>query len=1369
MRNKQLLTYHGVLDTDTDHRFVKPEDHIAAKNLYSTVTENAGTKYVMPGNIAVTSDLTSDFVITGVFEEKTTNKIYYLVYNPDGADRIYVYDPLNTSGPNGTVRELCRLEGLDLDPAFIAQGEIVGGKYLVWCESNQIKDTLEYNGVKKINLERADVNKRFVYRLAVAQESTSAPGANVLPEPNGYVGSSYYVYSAVDDNVAANPIDGSIDADLVKDVAATQIHGLYLYPSLPPIVSGQEYAFEVYVKQAGHRYVGGVILASNGAQAWWGFDMQDNVFATELVAGGIFDYAQTSEDIGGGWFKISITLKWSVNTTLAGCSIGPRITLDSGLESYLGTPDDGVLMYNPVFFSNTNAEPHYYKIFDVNGVELVPETLFYDGLPEGSIQGRIEAIATALDAVSGIGAVAYPNYVEITMDTAGQRLLVYADAATVQDGLTDWPDAKYNGQSLLFWAYNHYPLTATRDMFDLCKRPMPCAPYHEFQENPDPLDKFADIRDGAWQFITRIHYIDGELSAWSEPSIVASNRIPELQDLTPYGDPGYQWQALIIDELQNLIVVRYHNSILSNEVQLSLISHVEIAVRSGYGRTYYQVSRIPIEDCIAESFSSEFSNYRVGPAIESDDAFTSSDTQVLKKFDWVPTGAGAIGVITEDSGSSKIVIGSPVEGYDNIQKSNCEIAITLSDDYISDRRLHHRLKENGEYKIGIEYLDDFGRVSDVIECATLSMPTHNDPGNSFDFQVAIPALTIKHQPPIWATRYRVVRTEDLRHYDFFQFPTSRIDAPGYTVPDYWMYAQKNPVDSAGYEFVDFDSCTHILIRLPFDTDKEVTNFNSFIDTESLHFFSPEPGDKCRILRAFYPGTNWNTVKSEDIDIVGTYIDTDTGGKYIVLERFEEGTSGGNILSGVYMVEVYRPKKVEEAIYVETGICFDVLNPGTGSRSHAGDIQDQDGATDAIVNIYGGDIMWTGIRPFKDGVDGSLFAFWTGYYFNVELKYFSQNAENICRSSGRGNLEDSIKLRYVLNRFRHSQIYQTNSLINGINSFRGIDLIDLDIQYGPISGLKMSGNTLIAICFNKVQPIYLNRQEVLGVDNSLQLGVSSKEFNLASELRGDYGCQNKESIISEYGRIYAWDKRTGTIWRYDANGINDIRLRTVTNFGEIGDERKSTLISSDRVFSGYDRRRDLFFIYFAPISGIESCWVYDEKANGWVGQIEMSPQMFSMVNDKLISFQENQLYVHDGEGAIPANLYGEQVVPEITKVFNGEPAIEKIPWTATIKAGKRWEFSLIESPPSLHFAEGQESRIRGERWRNFSGAWTAAFLRDVRDSSARFLSIPNLTTRERTALLSGRHLRGDHFVITLRLPDPEADVLFSTEVDYSKPE
>lgn len=1201
MRKKSILTYSGRLSTDTDPRYVKPENHIAAQNVYGTPKENGGTLFVAPGAVKVSTDLSSTHTLIGTFEEKTTNKIYYLVYVPASPDRIYVYDPLDQSSPNGVSRELCRFTGLDLNTQYLAQGKIVGGKYLIWTESNMIKNTLEGNGIKKINLERADVNKRFTYKIAVTQVS------------------------------------------------------------------------------------------------------------------------EANED-------------------------------------------------------------HLYQLYDVNGTPLSSAVFYSPTEPEDTIQDRINAIASALDALPNITAVAYKNYVLVNMGTVGRRFNAYTDALTVQTGLTDWPDAKYNGQALFCWADNHYPLETTRQMFDLCKRPFPCAPFHEFQENPDVLATPSDLRNGAWQFIVRIHFVDGEVSAWSEPSIIASDRYIQEQEISFHnGLESWTWDAIVAEPLKRLIVGRYHDEMLSDETQLALISDVEIAVRPGTTDVYYQLDKYPIEDVIASKFEFTFKNDAKGAVVSSDDAFTDIETQVLKKFDFVPRETGSVGLIAEENGNSKIVLGSPLEGYDNVLKADCSIEFEFTEDWKTIRKLHHRLKELGVYRMGIEYIDDFTRTSDVIPIAEFQVPRQGDVLNIFDFVVNVPKITINHVPPIWATRYRLVRTKDLKHKDFFQFATLR-DGSG--VFGDLVNVRAADTDLTVWEQTTFELSTHTLIKLPIDIGRTaIDQYHLFNEDENIGGFQPAKGDKIRLMRAMlyatsdYFGRYIALGNSPEFEIIGIHINIETGRKSVIVNKITQGTvNGTEEIPGVYIWDIFRPTSVDDAVYSETGNCFDIINPGTNNRYHAGNIQDQDGTDPAIVEFYGGDIMWTsgnGYKypsdPDKILLDIAVMVFDMSHSLhNLETKNYNLETDNVASSMGRGNLEDAIKEAYVFNTFRHSGIYIPNSLINNVNAFRPIDVVTLNSDYGPISGLELSGNTLLAICFNKLQPIYINRQDILNVNNAGLLATSSKPFSFGSELRGDQGCQHKESILSNDGKVYAWDKRTGEVWRYDANGVNDIRTDMVTTFAEIGEYRKPHLINLDRVFTGFDRRRNIFFIYFQEINrdGITSCWMFNEDENGWKGTLTMTPQMMNMVHDKLISWKENQLYVHDGIGHIPANFHGVQTTPKVTKVFNPEPELIKIPWAATTQSGKLWSFPEIISPPSRHYATGQQSRIRSDRWRNISGKWSAAFLRDMNDTKAEFLEIPNLTTRAKTALLRGRVLRDNHFVITLQMDIPDNDTLFATEIEYS---
>jgi hypothetical protein len=83
----------------------------------------------------------------------------------------------------------------------------------------------------------------------------------------------------------------------------------------------------------------------------------------------------------------------------------------------------------------------------------------------------------------------------------------------------------------------------------------------------------------------------------------------------------------------------------------------------------------------------------------------------------------------------------------------------------------------------------------------------------------------------------------------------------------------------------------------------------------------------------------------------------------------------------------------------------------------------------------------------------------------------------------------------------------------------------------------------------------------------------------------------------------------------------------------------------------------------------------------------------------------------------------------------------------------WFVKEIKTKPSFHFANGQLSEIKSNKFVNYESVWSADFMRDKNDDAEQFLNIVDVPTRQATAIIKGRNLRDTAFAITLQLLDP----------------
>lgn len=477
----------------------------------------------------------------------------------------------------------------------------------------------------------------------------------------------------------------------------------------------------------------------------------------------------------------------------------------------------------------------------------------------------------------------------------------------------------------------------------------------------------------------------------------------------------------------------------------------------------------------------------------------------------------------------------------------------------------------------------------------------------------------------------------------------------------------------------------------------------------------------------------------------------------------------------YIVELYKPSQEPEGITYETTSYGDVYED-EGVLFHvdpneAQSIEIRGGDTyhvsplmyrlDWPWGIGGGSIPVNDVRPTIDIISQRKYRNW---YFESATLYPSY--ELIANDIGRAvNEDEEGKEEYNYQRVRISDAYTPATRINGLSSFRGLNFIDVNKSFGPIMTLKNLRDDLAAVCWNKVQPIYVGKGRVLQLDGVEQIGRSSSLLQLAMPLIEDWGTQNPESVTSDGRRLYGVDKRMCIVWRYSNDGMTPIsHYKNLNYFKNIIAGTESSLTTGLNIYSAVHPRLDMFFFtqsdhvlaadtaspQFVP----QRTWGFMESDNNWKGEYDFDPEYMKAAGVHMWTFKAGKLYKHHPE-ATPCNFYGIQFYPEVTFVANKNPGTTKIFQSIRMQSNDKWLAPTIRIPANDPYPLGMLSRLKASNIRNEEGMFVADFLRDINDPD--FADIASPSERQTNALLRGRNLRGEVIIVTLLGP-PQSDLV-----------
>lgn len=639
------------------------------------------------------------------------------------------------------------------------------------------------------------------------------------------------------------------------------------------------------------------------------------------------------------------------------------------------------------------------------------------------------------------------------------------------------------------------------------------------------------------------------------------------------------------------------------------------------------------------------------------------------------------------------------------------------------------LKSGGIYKTGIVYEDGYGESCGAIPLESVRINFHTDDGQYARRQLQ---YSISSKPPIWARRYRIVRTKETSMLTYKHLPIG--EAIYATIPS-------NATDPTIVSYAS-GVATHVLLRVDYELpdDTSADPLLIMFRRNVQNGYRAKFGDRVRYML----DSGLETVFSDrtlEVEVEGEYID---GEKYYVVipytEIFKEIEPG-------WVFEFFTPKTFEEEIYYETGVCMPILSPGTANAYHSGTVQNQNLGTGlpAVGEIVSGDTYWRYQQFNLDGVGAQ------GVFENEKTM---DSATERCDDIGRAFLYDpNVTETYYFNRLRISGIYVPDSQVNNLSNFGALDFKSVNRQFGQIFWIGMSHTVLLCLCKNKAQPVYVGKSRVVDLSNQSLVGRTSDILTIADETVADAGTTNPESVVVEDGRVYWWDNTHGYMWRYGGSGVENISAGKINYFQDKRLNRKNMISAKDKVFGGYDRVNDLYFVTFRRNSNVDladlevqvDTLAFSEERGGFISHYDFIPEAYGRTTSAFLMFKDGETWL--ANTGTRCNVFDVQYDAAIRFAANAEPSMMKNWMNIRIQANAQWISSIIETLETSSYPNKMASMIPEKHWRVKEGLWWADFLRDMTDPSDRFVAIID-GSREVQSLLKGRSLKSDVLIVEI---------------------
>jgi len=584
---------------------------------------------------------------------------------------------------------------------------------------------------------------------------------------------------------------------------------------------------------------------------------------------------------------------------------------------------------------------------------------------------------------------------------------------------------------------------------------------------------------------------------------------------------------------------------------------------------------------------------------------------------------------------------SSVEEYDT-EQDNWDCSINIATDPLAasfgiNQDIYKPIyyKENSFYTWGLVFFDQFGRKTAPVVRANMTKQIPNNLSayqvnktllagtenswvmyNHPDAYLANPLLSGK--PPSWAVKYQFARSENQSYQTWFKakFLVMPLHStqPHDDEPDpllteiyldngYWyqsMYkilkehlANGREVYLADYvDLVIPDGFPlpidkNSLVRLAFKLPTRTEFIGTDVAKKEIYNIIQIENGRIRIK-----GLNW-------VDMVQLYT---VDHSPVTGIGFATATNEIPYDNEFYLhFEILNPiVRVANPLLYETGKIYDIVNPGTASRSFAaihesidGDsyyaanqdherafVNNPDGSTHAVPKIttnrdnrYLFTVSWASLSPIIDRQRAGDF---TGQGYDVDsngiyirrlgrttyeqlanidnpvtiekdLTVLSLESGLFTRTAynSRGRVTVEVPNQKELHRgsqVRYSRTFIQDSLINGLSNFPEENKYAISSDRGDITKLIASNErVLVAVHTRSITSLYINQRFINSGEGEAFLAQTDKVIGDSRKLLLNYGTKHPESVIAHDSRIYGFDSIMSEPWRRSQDGITPLAL------------------------------------------------------------------------------------------------------------------------------------------------------------------------------------------------------------------------------------
>jgi hypothetical protein len=608
-------------------------------------------------------------------------------------------------------------------------------------------------------------------------------------------------------------------------------------------------------------------------------------------------------------------------------------------------------------------------------------------------------------------------------------------------------------------------------------------------------------------------------------------------------------------------------------------------------------------------------------------------------------------------------------------------------------------------KIGLVYFDNAGRTNGVVYSSSIIFPAYSE---NASHQVLVPYINAKiyHVPPDFAYSFSWVITHDSTQYLYFEC----VD-----------------VNTAESDYIYFD-----VTNLGINQRKNPT-------TAAVVAWSFQDGDRFRLIRRSSDGNVFGTTYDAAVEgiVVAPIINgvTQTGKTFVKIKKVAP-FSTESFSSKFFVFQLYRPTQsqtnTDNLPFFEFGETYSILNPGTATRVHSGQVTNQSTnyVTPAEFNFYKGDSY---LRPRTVYTNETATA-----TFNVQDRNFIDTYISAVNSlDGRPNaIDPNARQAYYPSLYRYGQDYDPSTNLNKTNRFLPTNFGEVDAAYGAIRRFKARDKFIRVFQELKVGMIPLfNKIGKSSTGDDVTI-VTDELFNPVNYYSGDYGIGTaSESLASFNYADYFCDNNRGAICRISLGGIEVISVLYKVNSFAI--EQVPLRTSSYKIYGAFDQQLNN---YISALEATDTQPAYtlsfsehsEQEYNSFESFLSYHPEMMCTLGTLLITASGGNIYTHDSTNY--NTFYGTTYDSTITFVFNDNPYSKKT-WVSVAQvASGVWDCPTIETNSYVYGTTKQQSNLIAQEFAVLEGMPSASFRR---------------ASNSRAGKINGDVLKGNYCIVKFR--------------------